>query len=159
MTTRLVALTFAALVATNAFADSKAEIGASYTKFNNALKAKDLKTIGGMLAKDFTWKDKSGTENKTQALAKLKKQLNLPFTVKKIEHTMGGFSEKGNTASVKSKTVMTATFTNPNTKKTSTIVSTSESTDTWQKSGNTWLLKGVVEGKNTTTLDGKSISG
>lgn len=146
------------LVVSTAHADSRAELSAAYTKFNKAIKAKDAKACMAICTKDFTWKDKSGTKNRAESEAMLKNQFKFPFTVTKIDQTIGSFSEKNGVATVRAKSVMTARFTNPQTKKTSTIISTSESVDTWVKKGGAWLIKGVVEKKSSTTIDGKSIS-
>jgi ketosteroid isomerase-like protein len=159
MRTRLLALPLILIVANGALADTKSEIDAAYTKFNNAIKVKDLKTCMSLCTTDFKWKDKTSTKNRADAEKMLKSQFQLPFTVKKIEHKILSLTEKNGIVTVGSKSVITATAVNPQTSKTATIVSTSESVDTWVKKGKVWLIKAVTEKSNSTTVDGKPFAG
>lgn len=153
------ALTLALAVVGVQAKDSKSEFQALYNKAAAAMKKKDLAGVMALCTADFTFKAPSmGTMTRKQYEEQFKSQMALVKTVTKSQMTVKSVKVNGKKAEVVSSGVFEATFANPQTKKDSKLGSVNESKATWIRTTSGWKLQTLVITKETSTMDGKTIT-
>jgi len=138
---------------------NEAEVRAAYAKLRQAMMSKNIAAVSAMCAPNLQWKQ----AGKTASLADLKNQMQMQFQVtKKYDELSFKFNKitiKGNTAVVDCQNVVRCDVMIPGQKKVSKIVSKSRSVDTWTKGPKGWIVKIVDVKSETTSIDGKTVSG
>ncbi len=146
-----------ALIATVALcgADARKDVEGLYGKYKKAIYAKDIKAMMAMTTADFSWTNPKGVKMERPAIeSQLKTQFTMLKKITGFTVKIDKFSTKGDTAVARTTTVMSAEI-NMGNNKTSKLVSTSVSDDTWKKTPKGWMMHSVKSIKDVNTLDGK----
>lgn len=147
---------------TSAFASDEADIKAVHTAFAKVALTNDIKKIvkaaDAMMAKDFTMVQGGQTMSKTQWMEMVKSQMGMA-KISKWSFSHKNIKVKGNTATLVTTLVVSATMKNPQTGKDSKIDSTSVSNETMVKNGGKWQVKKLVSVSDKTLIDGKPAGG
>lgn len=135
----------------------KGELQAQYDAMNAALKERDSKKFGEVLANDF---QQVGFDKKTYTKAQMIDLANAQFketTEFDSKSTVDSATLSGDRADSTATTTQKITFKEPTTDKTHVLDIVSKSKDVWHKEGNAWKLVQSTETDHTGTMDGKPI--
>mgnify|MGYP001159291284 FL=1 len=139
-------------------ADKKALISI-YAASDKAIARKDVKGAMASTSPDCVW---IRVENGEKATYKdIREQLTNMFKSSKsckASSSIKSIVVNGKTATVKTVTTSTIVMRNARTKEDHVFVAKGDSTATWVKSGNKWLLKKVLSGKISRTIDGRPMA-
>lgn len=137
--------------------DVAATMKAAYAAMDRAAAKKDVPSMMRYFADDFTYKPKNGPAmSRQQAQQQLEGQFKM---AKKLvpRSTVQSVKVSGNQAVVSADQVVRIVVANPQAKKDVTIDVSSQTRDTWVKSGATWKLKKIETVKETMKIDGKTM--
>lgn len=122
-------------------ADAKKQISALYVKADRALMKKDLKTIFGMMAPDYTAADQKGEMvNMAQIKAQMQQIVSAAKSIT-VKTTVTKFAMKGKEAVATTSSRGRFVLTNPQNGQTMTLAIEGIAEDTWAKGAKGWQQK------------------
>lgn len=132
-------------------------LGAQYTKFNQGLIKKDLKSTFSLLTPDAKFIEVGGQTRTHEQMHQMMEQMLSTMTISKATNTIDKLKVTGETA-IAEVTLKSSGAMKGEDKKTHTVGYISKSRDTWTKTAEGWKLKQIVAVSENMTMDGKPVN-